>query len=185
METAFPFDHVLPGANIDRPSIEGDTPRRYFRESAFDAFGGRLDSKHETLLETVRAIVGGPHTPPRPAACPIEDCEQTLAAGIGAYWCPCERKAKLFEADAFRFAERFSEVSTNGEAHGEVRHVLEIVSLLNVLRFFAREPAGFAYLRKNVFLVDGPLALWSPRLAYTVCTAGAAAHWHPVPCTRL
>ncbi len=160
METAFPFDHVLPGANIDRPSVEGDTPRRFFRESAFDAFGGRLDTHHETLLETVRAMVGGPHTPPRPAACPVEDCERALEPGLGAYPCLCERRETLYETDAFRFAERFSEVSTNGEAHGEVRHVLEIVALMNVLRFFAREPAGFAYLRENVFLVDGPLALF-------------------------
>jgi hypothetical protein len=66
----------------------------------------------------------------------------------------------LFETDAFRFAERFSEVSTNGEAHGEVRHVLEIVSLINMLRFFARDTTGLTYLRDNVFIVDGPLALF-------------------------
>ncbi len=160
MEDAFPFDHLLPGANVDRPGVAGDTPRRYFRECAFDAFGGRLDSGHETLLETVRGIVGGPHAPEQKPACPLEDCENRLEPGTGAYTCPCARKAALYETDAFRFAERFSEVSSNMEAHGEVRQALEVVSLLNVLRFFARSPEGFRYLRENVFLLDGPLALF-------------------------
>lgn len=160
MESASTFDCVLPGANIVRPAVEGDTPKRFFRQTAFDAFGGRLDSGHETLIETVRAIIGGPHAPNRAASCPVEECPRELLPGIGAYTCGCDRKETLFETDAFRFAERFSEVSTNGEAHGEVRHVLEIVSLVNMLRFFARDSAGLAYLRDNVFIVDGPLALF-------------------------
>jgi NurA domain len=160
MENASTFDCVLPGANIDRPDIEGDTPLRFFRHSAFDAFSGRLDGKHETLIETVRAVVGGPHEPARAPRCPVEDCPHDLAPGIGAYRCCCERNEALFETDAFRFAERFSEVSSNGEAHGEVRHVLEIVSLINMLRFFAADVGRLRYLRDNVFIVDGPLALF-------------------------
>ena len=55
MERAFPFDHVLPGANILRRDVPDDTPKRYFRQTAFDAFhGGRIDKSHETLLQTVR-----------------------------------------------------------------------------------------------------------------------------------
>lgn len=160
MESADTFDHILPGANIVRHDVEDDTPKRYFRQTVFDAFGGHLDSKHETLLETVRAVVGGPHVPDHRPACPVDDCEHRLSPGTGAYECDCGRGRLLFETDAFRFAERFSEVSTNGEAHGEVRHVLEIVSLINLLRYFAREPADLRYLRDNVFIVDGPLALF-------------------------
>lgn len=161
IEDAFPFDHVLPGANVLRRNVEDDTARRFFRETVFRAFSeGRLDSNHETLLETVRALVGGPHTPLHKPACPIEDCPERLQPGTGSYACHCAEKATLFETDAFRFAEDFSEVSSNGEAHGEVRSVLEIISLINVLRFFARNPEGFSYLRENVFLLDGPLALF-------------------------
>ena len=50
MENAKPFDWVLPGANIDRPGVPGDTPRRFFRESVFEAFNGRIDSSHELCL---------------------------------------------------------------------------------------------------------------------------------------
>ena len=159
MEKTSTLDCVLPGANIEQRDVEGDTPRQFFRETVFEAFNGRIGG-HETLIETVRAIIGGPHTPARPPACPIEDCDQRLASGTGAYVCGCPRQEKLFETDAFRFAERFSEVSSNGEAHGEVRHVLEVVALLNVLRFFARTTQGLAYLRDNVFVLDGPLALF-------------------------
>jgi hypothetical protein len=111
-------------------------------------------------METVRAIVDGPHTPDRSPGCPVEDCAHDLAPGTGTYACTCERSETLFETDAFRFAERFSEVSSNGEAHGEVRHVLEIVSLVNMLRFFARDVESRTYLRDNVFILDGPLALF-------------------------
>jgi hypothetical protein len=148
MESASTFDCVLPGANIVRPDIEGDTPQRFFRQTAFDAFSGRLDSSHETLIDTVRAVVGGPHTPVRAPRCPVEECPQDLAPGIGAYTCCCDRNEALFETDAFRFAERFSEVSSNGEAHGEVRHVLEIVSLVNMLRFFAADTTRLSARQK-------------------------------------
>jgi hypothetical protein len=73
MESASTFDCVLPGANVVRPDIDDDTPQRFFRQTAFDAFCGRLDNDHETLIETVRAVVGGPHTPARPPRCPIEE----------------------------------------------------------------------------------------------------------------
>lgn len=160
METASTFDLVLPGANIIRGNVPDDTPKAFFREAAFEAFDARLDDNHETLLETVRAIVGGPHRPKSPAACPVEGCEERLEPGTGTYRCGCQRAATLYETDSFRFSERFSEVSSNGEAHGEVRHVLEVVSLLNMLRYFARDRASIGYLRDAIFILDGPLALF-------------------------
>ena len=160
MEQAHSFDLIMPGANVTRSNVQDDTPRCYFREAAFDAFEGKLGDNHESLLETVRAIVGGPHTPQRPASCPIEGCDERLLPGLNVYTCACERAARLFETDAFRFAERFSEVSSNGEAHGEVRHVLEVVSLLNLLRYFVRDRSTIGYLRNAVFILDGPLALF-------------------------
>jgi hypothetical protein len=160
MEKAATFDCVLPGANVVRPDLQDDSPKRFFRQCAYDAFGGRLDQSHETLMETVRGIVGGAHASPRPPHCPVDDCDGDLVAGIDTYVCPCKRAETLFETDGFRFAERFSEVSSNGEAHGEVRHVVEIVALFNMLRFFARDEQGLTYLRDNVFILDGPMALF-------------------------
>ena len=160
MERAHPVDLFLPGANVRRNDLPGDTPKSFFREVVFEAFDAALTPDHETLLETVRAIVGGPHAPPRAPSCPIEGCDEKLRPGTGQYACPCPRAETLYETDAFRFAERFSDVSSNGEAHGEVRHVLEVVCLLNILRYFAKDRATIRYLRDAVFILDGPLALF-------------------------
>ena len=160
MEKAHTFDKVLPGANIDRADVENDTPRKFFRETVQEVLEARIGSAHESLAETVRAIVGESRIGAKPPSCPLEDCERELTYGSGRYKCPCSREETLFEADAFRFSERFSDVSSNGEAHGEVRHLVEVLSLLNVLRFFAREENTLGYLRDNVFILDGPLALF-------------------------
>ena len=161
MERASTFDIVLPGANVVRSNVQNDSPKAYFREAAFDAFDAKLDDNHETLLETVRDIVARVARPrTNPPACPIDGCEERLSPGRGSYPCSCSRNETLFETDAFRFAERFNEVGGNGETHGEVRHVLEVVSLINMLRYFARSPQMLSYLREAVFILDGPLALF-------------------------
>ncbi len=161
MEKAHTFDKVLPGANIDRPDVANDTPRKFFRETVQETLEARIGSAHETLLETVRAIVGESRLGGAKAPnCPLEDCDKELTPGTDRYTCACPRKETLYEADAFRFSERFSDISSNGEAHGEVRHLVEVLSLLNVLRFFAREESTLGYLRDNVFILDGPLALF-------------------------
>lgn len=158
MEHATTFDAVLPGANVVRRDIADDTPMRFFRHKVHEAFDARLDRTHETLLETLRALERGRHAVDK-VRCPIEGCEGRYSRGEGTYQCPCGSGATLYETDALRFVERFSEVSSNGEAHGEVRHVLEAISLLNILRFFANRE-GINYLRDNVFILDGPLALF-------------------------
>ena len=38
--------------------------------------------------------------------------------------------------------------------------MLEVISLINILRYFARDTDGLHYLRDNVFLLDGSLALF-------------------------
>jgi hypothetical protein len=161
MERASTFDLVLPGANVVRSDVADDTPKAYFREAAFSAFDAKLDDNHETLLETMRDIIArAPWPRSNPPGCPVEGCEERLAWGTGAYACTCPRAATLYETDALRFAEGFNEVGSNGEAHGEVRHALEVISLLNMLRYFARDRARIGYLREAVFILDGPLALF-------------------------
>src|SRR5581483_7126499 len=86
-------------------------------------------------------------------------CNQNYRSGNREYSCSCERNERLFEADAFRFHERFNELGSNGEVHGEVRHVLEVLSLVNILRFFERDDR-IHYLRDCAFILDGPLAVF-------------------------
>jgi hypothetical protein len=153
MDRASTLDAVLPGSNIHRGG--NDTPRRFFRKQVFDAIGGKLDPTHETLLDTLREITAGR----RADQCPIEDCSRRYAAGTREYVCACEKKQPLFETDAFRFHERFNELGSNGEVHGEVRHVLEVLSLVNLLRYFEHD-SRIHYLKSSAFILDGPLAVF-------------------------
>ncbi len=156
MDTAHTLDAVLPGANVVRGGLDGDTPRAYFRKAAYDTFLGHLDPSHETLLETLRAVNGG--TSPD-IACPITDCDHRYSNGHEEYACHCQRQAALFETDALRFHERFQEEGSNGEVHGEVRRVLEVLALINILRYFERKNQ-LHFLREAAFVLDGPLAVF-------------------------
>jgi len=159
MEKAAALDVVLPGANVIRKDKPDDTPKRFFRNKVFEVFNQKLDSNHESLLATFAAISGG-HDITKIHS-PAECCEgfiPSFPAGQMIQDCSCG-KDRIYYTDTLRFHERFSDVGSNGEAHGEVRHVLEIMALLNILRFFAH-PQRIYYLRDNVFVLDGPLALF-------------------------
>ena len=155
MDSAHTLDEVLPGANIVRDNRENDTPTAFFRSKVFDALNGKLDPSHETLLETLRAISQKKAN----ITCPIQGCDKPFHLQKGSYECRCPRKETLFETDSFRFHERFNELGSNGEVHGEVRHVLEVLSLVNILRFFA-EKSRRHYLKDCAFVLDGPLAVF-------------------------
>jgi hypothetical protein len=155
MDRASTLDAVLPGANVVRSSSEDDSPTRFFRATVFDALNGKLDKDHESLVETMRAIAN------REAkiVCPIDGCRRDFKNGVGKYTCDCPKAEAMFETDAFRFHERFNELGSNGEVHGEVRHVLEVLSLVNILRFFSTDDR-IHYLKNCAFVLDGPLAVF-------------------------
>lgn len=164
MERATTLDAVLPGANVRRKDRDDDSPRRFFRATVFDALNVAISRGHETLLETYRAIVGNRVAEIR---CPIEGCENKVSPGRGHSTCPCGQE-QLLETDALRIHERFQDAGTNGEVHGEVRHVLEILVLLNILRFFAQEK-HIHFLRDCAFILDGPLAIFGHPAWLTPC----------------
>ena len=156
MDHASTLDAVLPGSNVVRANDSDDSPTRFFRKTVFDALSGSLDTSHESLLDTWRSITSGRTAQIR---CPIDGCTKDFKIGTRAYTCACDRSETLFETDAFRFHERFNELGSNGEVHGEVRHVLEVLSLVNILRFFERDDR-IHYLRDCAFVLDGPLAVF-------------------------
>jgi hypothetical protein len=156
MDRAHSLDAVLPGSNVVRRGDDADSPKRFFRATVFEALNGRLDANHETLLETMRAIA--PDRVPS-IVCPLDDCTRLYTGGRGATQCECFRAEMLFETDALRFHERFNDLGSNGEVHGEVRHVLEVLALVNLLRFF-EEPSRIRFLRDCAFVLDGPLAVF-------------------------
>ncbi len=156
MDRASTLDAVLPGSNIVRSGDTSDTPVRFFRKTVFETIAGVLDTTHESLLETLRTITANRVADIK---CPIEECNKRYKTGINQYSCECARHETFFETDAFRFHERFNELGSNGEVHGEVRHVLEVLSLVNILRFFESD-ARIHYLKDCAFVLDGPLAVF-------------------------
>lgn len=158
MEDARTFDAIMPGANVVRRGLQDDTPTKHFRSAVHEILQSKIDNDWETLSDTLAAVERRRHDVSK-VRCPIEDCDKNFHRGVGAYTCPCGSGECLFESDGLRFWERFNEAGSNGEAHGEVRHVLEVASLFNVLRYFAAQPGLFA-LRNTVFILDGPLAMF-------------------------
>jgi hypothetical protein len=156
MDSATTLDGVLPGSNIVRANHPDDSPVNFFRSTVQEVLSGALDTSHETLLETFRVITAGRTADIR---CPIDGCDHKYKTGAGTYVCDCELKQTLFETDAFRFHERFNELGSNGEVHGEVRHVLEVLALVNILRFFEDENR-LHFLKNCAFVLDGPLAVF-------------------------
>lgn len=155
MEKARTVDTVLPGANVVRKSVSEDTPKRYFRHEVYKTLCGGISSAHETLIETYRAIIGDRKTTIK---CPIGDCDKDVPSGVGEFLCSCGKHA-LYETDQLRFHERFNETGSNGEVHGEFRSVLEVLVLINLLRYFAT-PERCHFLRDCAFVLDGPLAIF-------------------------
>lgn len=157
MESAETIDKPIPGANvIDRLGLN-KSPAEFFRQTVHRILDHKLDQVGESLGETLKVLMTGHDV--GLTKCPVEDCDERLHPGNGEYTCACPKRERLFESDALRFVERFNPAGSNGEAHGEVRHLVEVLSLLNILRFFANEQR-IMHLRDIVFVLDGPLAMF-------------------------
>lgn len=153
MDKAATLQCVLPGCNIAKS--DGTPPRDFFRQSIFEALQGSVQKGHETLLQTYRQLVFGRTSTFK---CPHTSCEDLLHPSTETWTCSCPRSIDLYETDPLRFHERFNEIGPNGEPHGEVMRFLEVILLLNVLRYFASFPQGLSILPRIAFVVDGPLA---------------------------
>ena len=153
MDKAATLQCVLPGCNVAKS--DGTSPRDFFRQSIFEALQGNVEKGHETLLETYRKLISERNKAFR---CPHTSCEKLLEPSTESWTCPCSHSFSLYETDPLRFHERFNELGPNGEPHGEVMRFLEIILLLNVLRYFASFSRGLSILPSIAFVVDGPLA---------------------------
>ena len=149
------FDAVLPGRNVVRRGVPGDSPRTYFRSTIHDVLSGnRVDRDHETLLETMRAIA-----PSRDFRCPAEDCSDSLQSLTDRGHCPCGREELIFETDSLRLHERFEDFGSSAQAYTAAQQVVEHLALVNIMRFFEKRGLWNAF-RGTAFLMDGPLAIF-------------------------
>ena len=155
IEKAHTLEAAMPGIGVVRKDVDNDTPINFFRQKTYEMLSNAIADDHETLLETMRAICGDFQSR---IDCPAIDCDKKYNREIGEYTCHCERREKMFETDMLRLHEYFDDVRTGGEALGRLRSVLEILILLNILRFFVKKSP--AYLDGCAFVLDGPLAIF-------------------------
>ena len=153
MEDPQTLDAVLPGRNVVRAGVAGDTPEQFFRHTVYETLAGRrVDDDHETLLETMRAI-----TPPRSFPCPDEGCGERIFIDAGTMERRCSHH--VFETDGLRLHERFEDYGSSAQAYTAMRQVVEHLVLVNIMRYFERT-ARWNVFRNTAFVMDGPLAIF-------------------------
>lgn len=155
IEKAHTLEAAMPGIGVVRKDVDNDTPINFFRQKTYDTLSNAIADNHETLLETMRGICGDLQSR---IDCPAMDCNERYERKTGEYICKCKRREKMFETDVLRLHEYFDGIRTGGEALGRLRSVLEILMLLNILRFFVKNCPD--YLDRCAFVLDGPLAIF-------------------------
>lgn len=153
MDEANTVQVVLPGCNIEkeRPYLP---PKKFFRESVFEILGGSIEDGHETLRDTYEDMVSERN---KSFSCPAEACEKQVPFQRGISHCPTCGEI-IYSTDVMRFHERFNDTASNKEAHGEVMRFLEIILLINALRFYVSNDDAVQLLPQIAFVADGPLA---------------------------
>lgn len=155
---------VLPGCNVVRKDELNETSKQFFRNTLYEELSkAKLDSEHESLLETLRAMTAsrGHFT----IKCPlVDDCQNKsndYRTEIANYIsnCQCPKNAILFETDSLRIQERFEENGSSEEAYSAFRQVVEHLTLLNILRYCEKNQL-FDFLSNTAFIIDGPLAIF-------------------------
>lgn len=155
IEKVHTLEAAMPGIGVVRKDVSHDTPINFFRQKTYDTLSNAIADHHETLLETMRSVCVDLQSR---ITCPAVDCEEKYERNTEEYPCHCERREKMFETDLLRLHEYFDGIRTGGEALGRLRSVLEILILLNILRFFVEKHP--AYLDTCAFVLDGPLAIF-------------------------
>ena len=144
---------LLPGRNAAKK--DGTDPRTWFREIvnaelATASFGG------ETFAETLDSLLADGRT----IRCPNPDCDErhVNVPGPGRVGACVECREPVYLADGLRIHEQFMENSSPTECHHRVRDALEILALMNTLRYLAGSVEGRSALANIAFVMDGPLA---------------------------
>ena len=146
------FGTVLPGKNARK--IDGTEPRLWFRQ-AINTDLEKANFGGESLAETLFALLRDE----RKTNCPNANCSERVdvpsPGSIGA--CVACREP-VYLSDALRIHERFVEERSARECHARFHDALQILSLMNSIRYLSGIPGGLRSLRDIAFVMDGPLA---------------------------
>lgn len=164
-ERASTIDSVYPGCNV---IVDGDDSaktsmrKRLFEELQKEApFYEKEETEKETLFDTYQALLkikrkkAGDSRPPK---CPC-DLEKEFEYGYDEYKCSKCNKI-LYSTDALRLHELHNPNGACGEMYGQIMFTLERLCLVHMLRGFENKN-WLSTLRRVVFILDGPLAVYS------------------------
>ena len=158
-ENANSLGVMLPGRNAARN--DGMDPRTWFRHIVNDKLeNSRISKEGESFAETLHHLFRlGENEIDRMVRCPNPECEMRVALPN-----PCERGEcedcgeELLLSDGLRIHEEFYENAPVGGCHSRFMDALEILALMNSLRYLSLTHEGRQALSDTVFVMDGPLA---------------------------
>lgn len=144
---------MLPGQNAAKK--DGTSPRTWFRE----ILNQELEEAQlggESFADTLYHLLGDNRT----VRCPNDDCDERdvrIPAPRSEQRCnACG--GPVFVSDGLRIQEQFLENDSPTECHHRARDGLEILALVNTLRYLATSEQGLRAVANTAFVMDGPLA---------------------------
>ena len=146
------FGTMLPGRNARKS--DGTEPRLWFREVMNNELE-RANFGGESLAATLSALLRDERT----IECPKSDCsEQVELPNPGEVrTCPaCSGPVLL--ADGLRIHTQFIEEQSARECHARFHDALQILALMNALRYLVGTKEGRESIGAVAFVMDGPLA---------------------------
>ena len=161
-EKATSIESTFPSCNIildAEKSAKASFRRRLFEELKSTTFF----SECETLLETYEYLFRIKrehfHEKNLPKS-PIDGYDdEDMTYGYGEYVCPHSGEA-LFSTDALRLHTLMNDGGSSGEMFGQTMLTFERLCLIHILRAFEQK-GWLSTLRRLIFIVDGPLAVYS------------------------
>ena len=145
---------LLPGTNAR--TIDGLGPREWFRLSFHDTLN-KVSLGGESFADSLYHILGADHKIRR---CPNPDCDFTqlpMPEPDHKKVCPACGMT-ILTTDALRVHEQFIENQSALECHMRVMQTLEMLALVNSLRYLAQSDQGLSALSNTAFVMDGQLA---------------------------
>ncbi len=151
-ETGKTLGIMLPGQNAAKR--DGTDPRTWFRE----IINSELEKTHfggESLADTLYHLLEGERT----VRCPNPDCDGHVSVPQPSEEGQCSVCGeRILLTDGLRIHEQFIEHRSPVECHNRVRDTLEILALINTLRYLIESERGRTAITNTAFVMDGQLA---------------------------
>ena len=144
---------ILPGRNASRR--DGMEPRVWFREKINHELE-EADLGDESFADTLHALLGQN----REIKCPNPGCnQQKITPPAPRETLTCQScQTVIWLSDGLRIHEQFDENREAMECHSRFRDALELLALVNSLRYLVKSETGRRAIGNTAFVIDGPLA---------------------------